>query len=100
MAEKTTTEECVIAEFDKIREDKERIFNDILLPEFNKIQGNTYQEKLDTLNDCHCCMKHQINKPSVFGRWVDTPTFDGLAHHRICQCNCRHMARFICRQAE
>lgn len=66
-------------------------FNEIC----EEIEGETWEEKIDTLNNCRCCEKHQINKPSSFGVWYELPF-----HHnqdRDCECNCRHMARHICR---
>jgi hypothetical protein len=63
---------------------------------FNEIKGDTYQEKLNTLNLCNCCEKHKINRPKIFEPWKELPF-----HNRQdiqCPCDCRHMARFICRQ--
>jgi len=63
---------------------------------FSNIEGDTYQEKLDTLASCNCCHRHQVNKPTKVAPWVDTP-FNGTTY-TACPCNCRHLARFICRQ--
>ena len=60
-----------------------------------EIQGETWQDKLDTLNKCQCCEKHKINKPLKFDVWYELPFHN--THDRTCACNCRHMARHICR---
>ena len=62
----------------------------------SKIDGITWIEKLNTLNRCHCCKRHQINKPSSLINWVDTPFTNNQYNH--CLCNCRHLARHICRK--
>ena len=68
----------------------------LLANQFSNIEGDTYQEKLDTLASCNCCHRHQVTKPTKLAPWVDTP-FNGTTY-APCQCNCRHLARFICRQ--
>lgn len=30
------------------------------------------QQMLDKLSQCNCCQKHQINKPKLYVKWVDT----------------------------
>ena len=67
--------------------------------EFNNIYGLTWQEKLDYLALCKCCDRHQMNKPTIFKTWVDNNT-PLLFHYNSCNCKCRHIARFICRQTE
>ena len=75
----------------------ERI-QDILAQEFAMIPGGSFQDKLDYLASCDCCAKHQINRPTVFARWVETP-FTGT-QDTDCNCSCRHIARQICRQCD
>ena len=70
-----------------------------MLNELNNIYGLTWQDKLDTLSTCRCCWRHQINKPRFFNTWIDTPYTD-IGNHILCNCKCRHIARFICRQTE
>lgn len=65
---------------------------------FDHVPGSSYQDKLNHLANCNCCERHQINKPIVFEPWHDTPFHDIQATYP-CMCNCRHVARFICRQA-
>jgi len=58
--------------------------------------NNAAQAALDELNDCSCCPSHQINKPSELKPWTElhpTHNWDNL-----CQCDCRHRARWICRE--
>ena len=70
------------------------------IPMFKYIDGETWQEKLDTLNMCDCCERHKKDKPSIISPWKDTPfTFTHLLEHD-CDCDCRHIARFMCRQFE
>lgn len=70
------------------------------IPMFKYIKGETWQEKLDTLNQCYCCERHKRDKPSIISPWKDTPiTSTRLSDHE-CHCDCRHLARFICRQFE
>ena len=64
---------------------------------FNSIPGSTWQEKLDYVNQCNCCERHQIDKPKIYSPWKDT-VFKGTNHIGRCACDCRHKARFICRQ--
>ena len=57
------------------------------------------QEYLNKLAACNCCLPHQLNKPIVFAPWVET-SFPGprtLAEKQACRCDCRHLARLICR---
>ena len=69
----------------------------------NNVPGNTFQDKLNHLSTCNCCERHQINKPTIFMPWIDTPLNDTPLNDNdfshLCMCNCRHVARLICRQA-
>ena len=53
---------------------------------------------LTTMNACKCCVKHQKNKPKNIAPWVDTE-FTGTQDSE-CDCPCRHLARFVCREIE
>ena len=46
---------------------------------------------------CNCCPRHKINKPTVLTPWVEVPFTNRRATPSDCQCDCRHMARRICR---
>jgi len=70
----------------------------ILQQTFNEVPGISYQDKLDYLFNCNCCIRHQVNKPFIFSPWHETPDNNQRYIH-ACACNCRHVARFICRQA-
>ena len=63
---------------------------------FFDITGITFDDKLFNLSKCDCCLRHKINKPYTYSRWVDTPL--SFNDNNTCSCNCRHLARFICRQ--
>ena len=64
---------------------------------FTSIPGYTWQEKLDFVNQCNCCERHQIDKPKIFAPYKET-VFKEKNHIDRCACDCRHKARFICRQ--
>jgi hypothetical protein len=64
----------------------------------NSINGFTYQDKLNFLNNCNCCDRHKINKPFVFTFWNETPF--NFTDYYTCTCDCRHVSRFICRLYE
>ena len=54
------------------------------------------EKELFILSKCHCCSRHMINKPKILNPWIELP-FHGT-QHTSCSCNCRHIARFICRR--
>lgn len=60
-----------------------------------EIDGESWQDKIDTLNKCNCCEKHQYNKPFRFEIWKELPFHNDQT--RDCLCDCRHMSRMICR---
>tara|TARA_B100000035_G_scaffold314780_1_gene332235 strand:+ start:3560 stop:3973 length:414 start_codon:yes stop_codon:yes gene_type:complete len=62
----------------------------------NKILKNN--DVLTTLNACKCCVKHQNNKPKNMAPWIETEFHD--TQYTDCNCPCRHLARFICREIE
>ena len=53
------------------------------------------QVKLNHLVQCNCCSRHQTNKPSELKPWVELPCTNNWDNP--CRCNCRHKARWICR---
>jgi IS5 family transposase len=69
----------------------------LLFEEFDKIPGKTWKEKLEACAACQCCERHQAQKPGSFVPWIETPLKNSSP--RTCECDCRHMARFLCRQA-
>ena len=72
--------------------------DDLLGKAFAAIPGTTWDEKLAACNACNCCARHQTFRPAAVKKWEE------LQWHGTqgtdCVCNCRHMARFICRQAD
>ena len=57
------------------------------------------QDCLDCYARCECCATHKINKPERLGTPSDT-WLDRLhipQCEKECECNCRHIARIICR---
>lgn len=68
---------------------------------FDHIKGYTYQEKINTLSNCNCCPRHQINKPNKFGKYIEKgPSLKKclLQDKRYkCLCKCRNESRWICR---
>jgi hypothetical protein len=67
---------------------------------FLKIPGDSWQAKLDHYASCKCCTRHQTFRPRQLVHWSDSDADRVIKlHHRgpKCKCDCRHMARFICR---
>lgn len=62
----------------------------------DNVPGDNFHHKLAHLNRCNCCPRHQTNRPTVFAPWQETPFNDSTMTN--CMCDCRHMARWICRQ--
>lgn len=62
----------------------------------NKVLKNT--NILTTLNSCKCCKRHQINKPYELVHWIENQTNLNTTQNKNCNCPCRHLARFICRE--
>ena len=75
-----------------------RDINAIIQQMFDDVPGDSYQHKLNHLSNCGCCDRHQINKPMVFSSWHETHSNNNQVTYS-CMCDCRHVARFICRQA-
>jgi len=77
---------------------------------YNDFEGLTDEEKLKVYNDCICCDRHQLNKPKKLEKWREVPAvpprpgFEDLKLDifggNLCSCDCRHKARFLCRQVE
>lgn len=63
------------------------------------VQGNCYQSKLKTLNECNCCDRHGTNRPKNLGLWIECESNSFMKYDNTvqCECNCRHLARVICR---
>ena len=66
----------------------------------NYIPGFNLREKLQFVVNCNCCERHQINKPQVLAPWVETPWNNTPSDLYPCNCDCRHLARFICRSCD
>ena len=67
---------------------------------YHWLGGKTNQANLDQLATCTCCIRHQMYKPIRYERWNDNmanpaPRLD--EEDLECQCECRHIARMICR---
>ena len=68
---------------------EDQIMEDILLTKFISVQGQTWQEKLDTLANCKCCTRHQKNKPTKKELWKELPRTNNM--NKFCDCSCRHI---------
>lgn len=70
-----------------------------VLVEINALAGDSMEAKLAILNECQCCDRHQTNKPKTFAPWQDCESNRMMWHESYtqCECDCRHMARWICR---
>lgn len=62
-----------------------------------KINGDTWEEKLQTTIECTCCIRHNINKPKHLAPWIELSFNNTNISQGDCLCPCRHHARFICR---
>ena len=76
-----------------------RNLNSIIQQTLDDVPGDSFQDKLNHLANCNCCQRHQVNKPTIFQVWYETPFHNDQSIH-TCMCNCRHVARIICRQAD
>ena len=65
----------------------------------HQVDGDTPEEKLAKLNECNCCDRHQTNKPKTYSPWLECKSNGMMWHESFvqCECDCRHMARQICR---
>lgn len=82
----------------KLEEGKCLPVDKFLLAELDKIPGSTWKDKLDSCAACKCCYRHQVKKPLTFAPWAECVS-SSFALRDDCECDCRHMARWICRQA-
>lgn len=67
----------------------------------SRLDNNKKQEIFLILTDlsyCDCCVKHQYNKPCLPNKYV--PTGFRFTTTEYCECDCRHLARMICRMCE
>ena len=62
----------------------------------NQILKNNDIVKL--LNLCNCYIRHKTNRPSKYKRSTKIE-YNGFRFNKnhTCECNCRHLSRFICR---
>jgi hypothetical protein len=71
---------------------------------FIKIPGDSWQAKLDHCASCKCCPRHQTFRPDRLVYWTDQMAERDVKIHYLkpakCRCNCRNMARFICRNID
>ena len=72
----------------------------LLEESFKKIPGDNWYTKLKHCTSCKCCPRHQTLKPNRLVPWTETETENIIPPwvHTNCECDCRHMARHICRQ--
>ena len=76
----------------------ESIFQRILLKSFEEVPGDSWTSKLDHLNKCKCCDRHQYERPKFLAPWDEETLNDVPWTWCDCECSCRHTARMICRQ--
>ncbi len=80
-----------------LMEEGNSLFNDDFILE---IPGATWQAKLDHCAACKCCPRHQTKRPSSLVYWEDSdPKIKRTVVHD-CECECRHLARWICRRVK
>ena len=58
--------------------------------------GETLDEKLLHCACCDCCERHSINRPFILAP-LEQPQPHEKDEAPCCPCNCRHVARYICR---
>ena len=87
-----------------IMENGEVSIIDIVLQQaFEKVPGECWQAKLDSCATCKCCTRHQTFRPRRLVPWTEDMAKRDIRIHytgQKCECDCRHMARFICRQID
>ena len=85
----------IMSEF--YQKNEQNRIHEIFKKRISNIYGTTYQDKLNTLNQCTCCIRHSTNRPSILQPWYELPTnYNNYSHHQ-CKCHCRQTARMICR---
>lgn len=54
-----------------------------------------FNDIITFLYHCDCCKRHSYNKPAIFSPWIEKSCLNNPEND--CDCDCRHLARFICR---
>ena len=64
------------------------------------MDGNGIRMAFDFLKRCHCCERHQREKPaSLYTGWVDIETnTTGKKKDENCNCTCREVTRQLARE--
>jgi len=58
-------------------------------------------ETIKILSKCICCVRHQINKPMIYDKWIELDIDqESGGKNMICYCKCRTYARWICRTCD
>jgi len=72
---------------------------DCLQQAFLETPGDSWQAKLDHCASCKCCTRHQTFRPRRLVPWTnDLAARDiPISQWTPCKCDCRHLARMICR---
>jgi len=84
-----------------VRKDHVKRVDPLIRQAFVDSPGHTWEQKLTNCANCVCCVVHQIRKPLYLNPWIETTFRNKYEYNeKMCKCNCRHMARFICRQIE
>ena len=76
--------------------------SNVIASAIDMILGETDQEKFNTLLKCKCCDRHQTNKPQKLEPWIEC-TSNGMMKDDTsvqCECDCRHLARILCRNCD
>ena len=95
----------IMNEFDRIVVIRSQDHNNKYICDFSPYIDKFYRfNKVATikiLSNCICCVRHQINKPVIYDKWIelDGNNIDQEADekNKICNCKCRHYSRWICR---
>lgn len=69
-------------------------FNDIIIDDPQQAY-----EFVEHLSLCNCCSRHMCNKPDYYDLFnkINIDNVDNVTTHHICNCNCRHISRMICK---
>ena len=60
-----------------------------------QLNGNDIHDKFNTLVNCKCCIRHNIQKPRYLQFYYETPF--SFYNKSKCKCDCRHFSRALCR---
>jgi len=74
--------------------------SEVLQDMIDNVPGLSYQDKLNHLSECNCCERHKTNRPTTFIPWYEIPRTNYGYFNYSCSCECRHISRYICRQAD